>query len=455
MRILLLNPPNIEEMALDAQTVPLGLLFIRSYLQQLDHIVDILNLYYEKSWVDVASKLQSKEYDIAGIPCYTQQRFSVFKLADTCKSVHPSIPIVLGGPHATFLDIEILKYIEAIDYIIRGEGELPLAHLLRVLEHDSSQDISTIRGITYRNGRNIIRNSNNPQLQDLSLFPKPTYLASELSNFSDCRSLTFHFHPLQDQGPIAPILASRGCNNACQFCCNGTFWEKQVYYPPTYVLDQILDFYINHNIRIFDFYDDDLPRSKDHIKRLCELIINNKLNIRWWCSSRSQALDRTTLMTMRDAGCFMLSYGIESGSQRILDHINKNICLEECRQVINVTKSLDLKVRLTCSIGNPGETDDSVGDTLKFIFASKPDQLGLFLTKIYPGTPLCMMAEKQGLIDKSYWFNREAPNVPFYTADHSIERLLEYRNTIRRRLKNHIVQGYTSHVHSIELDLKW
>ncbi|WP_246556407.1 B12-binding domain-containing radical SAM protein [Desulfonema magnum] len=456
MKILLLNPPNIEENKVDAHTIPLGILYLNEFIKQKGYDCDVLNLFFKKSWQDVSDVLSKTDFQVVGISCYTRQRFSVFKLAEVCKKMNTHSTVVLGGPHATFLDKQILEEIDAVDYIIRKEGELTFLELLIALEKGRDTDLSKIRGLTFRENGSIIKNPPRKNIENLSDFPPPAYTQEHLASFPKCEPLTFRFSKTGNQKSIAPILASRGCNNNCLFCSSGLYFKKQIYYTPEYVFNQILELNRKLNVRMFDFYDDNFTHSKRHVHAICDLIIKSRLDIIWWCSCRAESLDEDLLLKMKAAGCFTISYGMESGSQRILNNIRKNLTIEDYISAAELTKKTGLYLRLTISIGHPGENEDSINETIKLLGQIKPDQVGLFLLKLYPGTPLHGRAKRSGFINNEYWFDKRMTSAPFYTENISLEKLIEYKNMIKESLKPHTAHQYENiEAYNLEFDLEW
>ena len=456
MKILLLNPPNLEEDQVDAQTIPQGILYLKEFMKNNDYNIDTLNLYFEENWENVITRLKEKDYNIIGIPCYTRQRVSVFELAKVCKEINENSKIVLGGPHATFLDTMILKKYWFIDYIIRGEGEYTFLKLVEHLQKSNEYNLYDIRGLTFRNNNDaLIRNLDREPIDNLDILPYPKYSNEDLAWFPRCKSLTFHFQKINRNDYIAPVLASRGCNNNCIFCCNGAYWKNQRYHSAEYVVRQISELNDKFKIKLFDFYDDNLTDSKTDLMEICDLINNNGLDINWWCSSRADKIDKEMLTKMKDAGCFMVSYGIESGSQSILNNIKKHLNLEDAINNSIMTKEVGLFLRCTISIGHPGENNKTIKKTIKLLQKIKPDQLGLFLVKIYPGTLLYEKSKTEGIIDDEYWFKRNNKTVPFYTAEYSQNQLIEFRDMIKKSLRNNILEEYENKVYSLELDLAW
>ncbi len=455
MKVLLINPPNIDEPKVEAEPIPIGLVSLREFLRERNICCDIINLYNKKGWNSVTKAIELKPYSIVGIPCYTRQRHSVFSLARILKKLKPDIKIIIGGPHASCLDIKILKKFKYIDFIIRGEGEYPLLELLTCIKNNTQRQFHNIKNLTFRSSSKVIQNPVREQIDDLSSFPLFKLTEDELRDFPACESLAFHFKQLPMVKRIAPILASRGCAFNCTFCCNGIFWKKQVYYPVTHTIKQIEYFYDNFGITVFDFYDDNFIYSKKHVIDLCKRIINKKLNISWWCSARADKPDIKTLHMLKKAGCFMVSIGVESGNDDILKNINKKLYVSKIIQTVKLIRSQNLKLRITLSIGHPGENQQTVIDTISIVKKLQPDQIGLFITKLYPCTMLYELSKKQKIIDDEYWFNKENKIIPFYNFEYSEQELLKFRDDIINNLQAHITESYINKVHSAELDLRW
>ncbi len=458
MRVLLLNPPNLEEAQLDAHTIPLGLVCIREFLVEEGYDVATINLYFSDSWSSVESILKIQEFDVVGIPCYTMQRHSVFKLLELCKSINREAVTVLGGPHATFLDKIILSNEEFIDYIIREEGEYTFLELLQALENNDLKKICSIEGLTHRSEGRIFRNPSRSGIKDLSNLPAPRYSKEELESVIKCDALTFHFLNVAKEAKtqsIGTILASRGCSNSCVFCCNGAYWNGQVYYPVQYAYEQIKDVYDNFGTNLFDFYDDDFTHSQTYVSELCDLIIKNNLAIFWWCSSRAQNLSKELLSQMKSAGCFMISYGMESGSQRILDEINKDLTVREAIEVFKSTKESGIDIRLTISIGHGSEDIESINETIQLIKNVKPRQVAIYLVKLYPGTPLYDKAKQLNFANDGYWFDRSKTDALFYTAESSLDQLVKYRDLIKEQLEPYASETYENKSLTIEMNLDW
>ncbi|RHS58411.1 radical SAM protein [Ruminococcus sp. AM46-18] len=451
-KILLINPPVIEELTLNTQPVPLGVLSIAQYLRQKGHNCKVINLCNCKCWGEVRKKLCFElSVDYVGIPCFTRQRFSVVKLAELVKEMNPRVQLWLGGPHATFLDIDILKKYKCVDFIIRGEGEETAACLV-----SNSSMLHQIDGITFRdNFGEVIRNKDRKKLQQLEKFPVPLQSVDELEELNQSDSLLFHFPDFRGENlKIAPLISSRGCNGNCTFCCNRAYWGKQRYAEFRFLKNQ-LDYYFTNGIVFFDVYDDDFTENRFLVHELTKYILDNNMDIHWWCSSRVDSVDIDLLRAMKQAGCFMISYGVESGSQLILNNIKKGIKIKRILKAGELAKQVGLDFRVTISIGHTGENMGTIQETINLLNCLKPKQIALFILKVYPGTPIYEQMINSGLLSDEYWFDEKLPIVPFFTVENSKEDLVVYRNKIENSINATILERYEDELGSVELTLDW
>lgn len=450
--ILLINPPVIEEATLNAQPIPLGLLSISKYLCKNGHDCKIINLCNCKSWNDVFKNLSLKiDVDYVGIPCFTRQRFSVFKLTEVVKELNSKVKLWLGGPHATFLDKAILEKYKTIDFIVRGEGEETIVCII-----NSGYALEEIDGITFRNNNGeIVRNNDRKKCSRLEDFPAPLQSVDELENLNQSESLLFHFPNFSKKNlKIAPLISSRGCNGCCTFCCNRAYWGKQRYVNLDFLKQQI-DYYYSKGVNFFDVYDDNFTENKYLVYKFTQYISDNNINIYWWCSSRVDSVDAKLLKNMKQAGCFMISFGMESGSQCILNNIKKGISVEDIAKAGKLANQVGLDFRVTISIGHTGETIETIKETIALINHIKPKQIALFILKVYPGTPIYERMVKDQIISDEYWFDETAPIVPFFTTENTVEQLVNYKNLIECSINATILERYEDELGSVELTLEW
>lgn len=450
--VLLINPPVIEEHTLNTQPIPLGVISIAAYLRQKGHFCQIINLCGYNSWDKVKKKLCTQlEVDYVGIPCFTRQRFSVAKLAKLIKSLNPNLILWLGGPHVTFLDKAVLREYEFVDCIIRGEGEETAAALV-----SNSLSLEQIEGLTFRNERGeIVRNQDREMASPLERFPVPLQSLDELEELNQSDSLLFHFPVFPWENlKIAPLISSRGCNGNCSFCCNRAYWGNQRSVNLEFLKAQV-EYYYQKGICFFDCYDDNFTWNRNLVLDFAEYIIREKIAIHWWCSSRADSVDVELLRKMKQAGCFMVSYGMESGSQIILNNIKKGISVARILEAAKMAEEVGLNFRVTISIGHTGETDGTIQETIDVLNMMKPKQIALFVLKVYPGTPIYKKMVQAKLLSDDYWFHKDVPIVPFFTIENSEQALIAYRERIESGLHGAILERYEDELGSVELTLDW
>ena len=456
--IVLINPPSFIEGTLNTQPIPLGLIFINRYIAKYGYQSIIINLADSTSWDDVVERLTKITHPrIIGISSYTRQRFSTFELAALLKLKFPKTIICLGGPHASFLDKAILERKANVDYIIRGEGEETFCELVQQIFSGKIDDTrSSILGISYLDKGNVfVSNRYRSQLCDLSILPLPLQTDDELGELILSDSLKFHFpDSFGDCLRMAPIITSRGCDGNCSFCCNRAFWGNNRCSNAEYSYKQF-EYYNNKGICYFDVYDDNFTSNSEQVLELCNMLIRSTMNIKWWCSSRVDTVNLEILEKIKLAGGFMISYGVESGSQLILDNISKGVTITDIESACNLSKKVGLALRITISIGHLGENDATINETIDLINRLQPSQIAIFMLKVYPGTPIASFLSKKHLLSDDYWFKKKNDIVPFFTYEHTQTKLLEFRDRIIDNIQAIIVNQYEDELSSIELDLKW
>lgn len=456
--ILFVNPPAFIEGTLNTQPIPLGLIFMNRYLKERGFLSEIVNLSECGNWLSVLDHFdKSKPPHIIGITSFTRQRFSTLQLASKLKALFPESIICLGGPHASFLDEAILRHNSSIDYIVRGEGEVTFYELVKHYYNNSLVSMrNSIAGISFLDTKNhFIRTEDREMISNLSILPLPLQTEEELGTVLLSDSLRFHFPDSADaQFTMAPVITSRGCNGHCSFCCNRAYWGNNRCSSAMYAFKQF-DYYYKMGIHCFDIYDDNFTSNPEMVLQLCDLIIESGMDIHWWCSSRVDCINSELLKKMKTAGCFMISFGVESGSQKVLDSIGKGVMIENIISACNYAKHADLSFRMTISIGHLGETSDTIDETIQLINMLRPAQIALFLLKVYPGTPIAELMKKRNLLSDEYWFDESGENVPLFTCEHSPDQLLEYRNRIINSIQAQIINRYEDELSSVELDLYW
>lgn len=403
MKIVLISPPFPNAVA-----PPLGLGYISSMLKQNGHDVVLLDA-FNKSWEEIREFLISNRGDVYGISFTTSNRFDGFKLARLMKSINPDAKVITGGVHPTLCPEQCLNY---CDIVVRGEGEHTVLDLINTVEEN--KDLTKVLGISFKKNGKIIHNTNRPFTENLDEFPFPDF-----SQFPPLDSYAPYEDLILDLGVYAkmnkaPMITSRGCPYRCIFCSSSNFWgHKFRFRSAKNVVDEVE--WLNQDFKVdyIRFFDDNVTYNKKRLVEICQEIQRRKLDIVWRCEGRVNRIfvDFRTLQEMKKAGCHLIEYGIESGSQAGIDALKKDITLEEAERAIELTRKAGIAVKAFFIIGNPAETKKTIEKTRRFVQKNPPDILTLSLLQVYPGTALFELAKSQGLIDETIWSQDTGPSV--------------------------------------------
>jgi radical SAM superfamily enzyme YgiQ (UPF0313 family) len=225
------------------------------------------------------------------------------------------------------------------------------------------------------------------------------------------------------------IISSRGCPYSCQYCSISKFWRRQCRLRSAInVVDEMEMLAEKYGIRSFNFFDDLFTANENRVIELCKEIIKRKLNVCWECTTRVDLVSLEMLKWMKKAGCIRISYGVESGSDKVLKAINKTQTRNEIIKAFKITHDAGIKAFILLMIGNPNETEQSINETVELIRLVKPDKIRTNLTMVYPGTDLYERCKLMRFIDDNYWLTEMA--APVFTAEKSIKQLEKWESKI-------------------------
>lgn len=305
--------------------------------------------------------------------------FEVFdhdmEMVTRIKERFPDKTFVLFGHYATQFTEEIFEKVP-VDIIVQGEPDLifhQLYHKLKV-----GEPIDDVKGIAYRdeNGKVIVQKGD-LRLPDPSELPMPAY---ELLN-NDA-----YFEPFMPK-PFGMIQTARGCPYQCTYCVK-SFGTKLTTRTPRQIVDEILELKRLHGIKSLRFIDDTFTVIPKRVIEICQLMIEEKVDIKWSCLSRADTMNEEMLHWMKKAGCERLYIGVESGSQRILDHYKKRVNVEEALKNIQACAKIGLETTGFFIVGMPEETREDFEQSVQFAIESGLTFVAIFELTPYPGTPL-------------------------------------------------------------------
>lgn len=303
------------------------------------------------------------------------------------------VMIVLIGPHAGYFHKEMLEY-PFIDGVVRGEFEYTLLNLVESMA--AGQSLRGIEGLTYRDDGEIVVNPPRPFIEPLDQLPFPARDLFDLNLYDK--------FPGREKGNIT-MISSRGCPYRCTFC----LWP-QVMYGHRYrqrsaanVADEIEEVIEKYNATNIFFDDDIFALNEGKVFDFCDELDRRNIYIPWQCYGRCNMASLKLFRRMKEAGCHMIRFGIESGNQAVLDRARKGVSLEEIKRAFSLARQAELKTFGTVMLGLPGETKETMAETIKFLIALDPTFIQLSIVTPYPGTELFSYLEKKGYLLTRDW----------------------------------------------------
>jgi len=382
---------------------PYGLLSLAAQALRAGHQVKVLNL-SAFAWSRVDEVLRQLDADLFGLSCYTANRRGVGLVAQCIKQHHPSAHVVVGGPHATALPLEMLAHHADIDTVILGEGEATFLELInRLAAGASTTDVPGAAG----------RLGGAPQL------------APPRARIDDLDQLTSP----HDYFDTYLFMTSRGCPGRCTFCAKNVVWgSKYRTHSVEYVLDSLETALSRLPIKTLMIKDDTFTANRKRALAICEQIRRRGLDFIWSCDTRVDALDEEVLRAMRLAGCQRLSLGVESGSAEVLRRIQKLVTRETIETATAMAKKYGLQVRYFMMLGNRGETAATFQESLDFVERAQPHQSIFACLSVYPGTADFNDLERAGVLDRELFFTDtfQELKLPFDASEEDTELMSEW-----------------------------
>jgi anaerobic magnesium-protoporphyrin IX monomethyl ester cyclase len=409
MRLLLINPPidkyNVYRHFSGGAShlPPLGLAYLAAYLLKYNKNISV-KIADASNWlkqIDLIKIIDDWRPDVIGLTSTTIAIINAAELAERIKKSYPEIIIVLGGAHITAAPIETLAKYNSFDIGVIGEGESILQKLILLLESinkDYKNNLSSINSLCYKDlDGKIIITGREPFIKDIDSIPFPAW--------SLLPDIAKYYRPaLQsvNQLPATSIFTSRGCPYSCSFCDNSIFGNSIRFHSVDYVIDMINYLTAQYGIYHFQFDDDTICVDRERLSKICKKIINLPKKISWTCKSRVDNIDENLLQVMKKSGCWQIQFGIESGSQQILDIMNKKVTLSQIKKTLKQTRAAGIKSKGFFMIGYLGETLQTINETLKFIVNIDLDDFQMTFFTPYPGSRDFNRANKYGRFDYNW-----------------------------------------------------
>jgi radical SAM superfamily enzyme YgiQ (UPF0313 family) len=403
MNVLLLNPPTFDNKAFiregrcnQEQGVwttlwpPISLTTAAAVLEEAGHKAEVLDCAAQEVDLRVLlEKIGAGAYSLVAWSAATPSIKSDLALANEIKEIDSDIRTAAFGTHVTALAEECLRETPGLDVIVRNEPEESLLALVEGLEKDAP--LGDIAGISYKDSDGqIVHNPRRPFIGNLDSLPFPAWHLLDLERYR---------LPLKGDRflMLAPI---RGCPYPCNFCTAKTYYGNR---PRRKSIPRVME-EIKHVVRRFGIHQffiwaDTFTADRDYVTQFCQAIREKGLDVGWTCNSRVDTVDQGLLRAMAKAGCWMISYGMESGNQAVLDQANKGIKVEQCREAARMARAAGIKVAGHFVLGLPGESEETLKETLRFALTLDLDMGQFYCAVPFPGSPLFEVARGQGWIE--------------------------------------------------------
>jgi radical SAM superfamily enzyme YgiQ (UPF0313 family) len=382
---------------------PLGLGYISSVLKQAGHKVDILNLNHRRGTVEnlIREALEiGKRYDFVCTGGLSAHYSQIKIISKAVRSSGTIVGLIVGGGLISS-EPELMFNVLNPDFIVIGEGEKAITELLSCL--DKGGDLSNVLGIGYRDSKGkFVCNKPQPAIMDLDSLPLPDFEGFEFETYLNNQKPTDMFsYDLHDFPRVYPIICSRSCPYLCTFCFHplGNKYRQRSIDNIMQELEYAIKRYRINNIAIYDeLFSHDRERVYEFCRRIKELFKQVSWECKWGCQMRVDGLDEELLRTLKDAGCYMVSYGFESYSPTVLKSMKKSITPKQIDQAVHSTLKYNLSIQANFIFGDRAETMETAQETLNYWKNNIPAGIILAFINPYPGTALYKNCVERGVI---------------------------------------------------------
>ncbi len=430
MKILLINPPIRTDKP--ASSFPVGLGYIAAVLKENGHEVEVLDIQaYRYSKEVVEDKISKSDADIFGIGGHITVYNFLKDISFLIKKYHPEKKLIAGGFLSSAPETILNK--TKTDIIVHNEGEVTVCELMDKLQKDES--FEGVLGISFKKDGRIVKNPPRPEIKSLDELPFPAYELFPMEAYLNA------LRPGLGHVKSMDIITTRGCPYNCTFCYRGS----RIYRirSAEKIVSQIKFLKEKYGIKAINFDDENFLVSKRRVMELCDRIINEKLDVRFSCYGRVDNVDKETLERLKKAGCVRLGFGIESGSQRMLDAINKRYTVEQAKRAIMLARKARIPITMTFMIGNEGEDEQTVKETIDFCKELSITLPPMFITTAYPGCEIYNRAKQKGMIqDEEAYISMlgDADELLLNFSNLPDEKLLQLKAKAERETRRNVVK---------------
>jgi radical SAM superfamily enzyme YgiQ (UPF0313 family) len=374
---------------------PLGLASIAAYLGRNSIDATIVDCYAKPdSDALIKDHLNNAKPAFIGLSCSTANFLDGIRIANMAKNFLPEIMVVFGGHHVSALKEKIVETFPVIDFAVVGEGEEVMANLAE----NRGENASQIKGLVYKDREGIARFTGyRPTIDNLDVLPFPAY--EKLSGYPGAYRLPIFNYPTT---PNSSCSSSRGCPYRCSYCDRSVFPNGFRYNSAGYLYEHLRYLKTRFGIRHVNFYDDHFTLNKKRVQDFITMMIDRPLNMTFNCAARAEHIDFDLLQQMKAAGCWMISLGIENGDEQLLAQHRNNVNLDMVAEKIHLIKKAGIRAKGLMMMGLPGETEESVKKSIRYIMSLPVDEINVSKFVPFPGSQLYERAAEYGTFDEDW-----------------------------------------------------
>jgi len=417
---------------------PIGLTGIAAYLEKRKINTSVIDCYARPDSDRLIHDYISIEKPaFIGLSCTTSTFLDGVRIAEMAKSIISQIQVVFGGAHVSALKERVLIDYPVIDFTVVGEGEETLAELI---ENDTD-NLSSVMGLIYREKTGAIcftgRRTNS---LDLDSLPFPAY--EKLDGFPlGYRAPLFNY----PKAPSSSCITSRGCPYACSYCDRSVFGRSFRFNSAEYMYEHVRYLNERFGVRHIIFYDDQFTFKRERVVDFANMMINRPLGISFNCVVRAEHIDYDLLLMLKEAGCWMISIGIETGDENLLSQHRQNVDLTFLSEKIKLIKKAGIRTKGLFMIGLPGETEAAINKSMEYVFSNPIDELNVTKFTPFPGSPIYENIHEMGEFNED-WELMDCMNFLFIPKGMTKDQLEELFNKFYRKhfMRPKVLFEYTS-----------
>lgn len=383
--VLLLVPPGINY-----NTPPLGILYLAAVLEKVSISVQVIDAALEKFSLDKTfEKIKSLSPRIIGLSVCTPDYRIIDRFAFLLKNKFQDIKIVMGGPHAT-LDPDGVLSFSHVDFVIRGEGEYSFLEFCRALLNGEENQFRKILGLSFKEDGRVIHNPDRPMINNLDEIPFPGRHLIPLMKYRN-------YGRVYKRKPVGVMITSRGCPLQCIFCAHEIFGRKYRFMSAPRIVEEIKLLKEQYGVKEILFREDNFTANRKRVFEFCDILIKTKIDVTWMCLADANSITEEMAIRMKEAGCWHIGIGVESGNQEIVNSL-KNIKLERVEKVFNFLHKVGIKTLAFFMIGNYVDTKETIEDTIRFSNRLNTDFSIFTITTPFSELEICFTMPSQKFV---------------------------------------------------------